>query len=368
MEIAHPAAIVLAGLVIAVVLYVVVVRRKARRKIVPTVKNELRRDEARPTVQHGPSIHTQAAESVQPEREVPSFKVESKPDKTVEVTRPLIRSPEPAAEAPLTVLAQQGVPEAPQAWPTAAEKKTFCEVAADCDVQPAQVVTETHAEKLEERAEDPEPTLVATKDANPSTAEPTGGGVKQDSRGALDGRTPQEPRRVSPEKRGGRTRSGDQESENEKTNKGRPRSPKPEIVCWKRDREWVLAVEIPEELRTISVLQDGIRLTEDNLKKGCWRLATLGGNVLVSILANESECQSKVVLGDSNHLVFKLSGRDKNQGRHVKRPTCGSYLVVVPIDWKRDEELAGPAPAEPEDVCLEAYRAHFFCVGESQQQ
>lgn len=368
MEMAYPAAIALAGLVIAVALYVVGVRRKTRRKIVLTVRNELRRDETRPTVQHGPSLHTQAAESIQPERKVPSVRAESKLDKTVEVTRPLTRSPEPAAEAPLRVLlAQQGVPESPEAWPTADERKTSSEVAADCEVQPAQGVTETHVGRLEERAEDQEPTP-ATKDPDPSAVEPTGGSVRQDSRGALGRRTPQEPRRISPEKRGGRSRAGDQESENEKTNKGRNRSPKPEIVCCKRDREWVLAVEIPEELRTISVFQGGIRLTEDNQKKGCWRLATLGGDVLVSILANECESQSKVALGDNNHLVFKLTGRDQNQGRHVKRPTRGSYLVVVPIDWKRDEALAGPAPAEPEDVCLEAYRAHFFCVGESQRQ
>src|SRR6266478_3554213 len=288
MEIAYPATIVLAGIVIAVVLYVVGVRRKARRKIAHEVKNELRQDEARPTVQYGPSLHTQAAESVQPEREVPSVKVESKPDKAAEVARPFIQSSEPSVEAPPTELAQQGVPESPKGGqPQPKKEGMFCDVVADREVQPAQLVTETQAEKHEERTEDPEPTP-STKEANPSAAEPTGGGVRQDPRGAQDERTPQEPRRVSPEKRGGRSRVGERQSEKEQTNKGRPRNPKPEIVCWKRDREWVLAVEIPEELRTISVFQNGIRLTEDNLKQGYWRLATLGGEVVVSVVENES--------------------------------------------------------------------------------
>lgn len=368
MEIAYPATIVLAGIVIAVVLYVVGVRRKARRKIASEAKNELRQDETRPTVLYGPPLHTQAAESVQPEREVPSVKVESKPEKVAEEARPFIQSSEPSVEARPTELAQQGVLESPKGGqPHPKKEGMFCEVVADREVQPAQLVTETHAEKLEERAEDPEPTA-STKEANPSAAEPTGGGVRQGPHGAQDERTPQEPRRVSPEKRGGRSRVGERQSEKEQTNKGRPRNPKPEIVCWKRDREWVLAVEIPEELRTISVVQNGIPLTEDNLKQGYWRLATLGGEVVVSVVENESECQSKVVLGDNNYLVFKLSGAEQNQGRHVKQPTYGSYLVVALADWQRDEVLAGPAPAEPEDVCLQSYRAHFFNLGANRQR
>ncbi len=347
MEIAYPATVVLAGIVIAVVLYVVGVRRKARRKIAPEVKAELRQDEAQPTVQYGPSLHTQAAESVQREREVPSV------------------------EAPPTELAQQGVPESPKGGqPHPKKEGKSCEVVAGREVQPAQPATETHAEKFEERAEDPEPTP-STYEANPSAAEPTGGGVRQDPRGAQDESTPQEPRRVSPEKRGGRSRVGERQSEKEQkeqTNKGRPRNPKPEIVCWKRDREWVLAVEIPEELRTISVFQNGIRLTEDNLKQGCWRLTTLGGEVVVSVVENESECHSKVMLGDNNYLVFKLSGVEQNQGRHVKQPTYGSYIVVAQADWQRDEVLAGPAPAEPEDVCLQSCRAHFFNLGANRQR
>ena len=367
MEIAYAGAIVLAGIAIAVVLYVVGVRRKARRKIVRAAKNDLRQDEARPTIQYGSSIRTQAAESVRPKREMPSVKVESKPDKAAEVARPIIGNPPPPAEAPLRALAQQDVPEPPKARPPASEKQMFSEVAADCAVQPAQAVTKTCAEELEEGAEDAE-LNPAAEDVNPNTTEQAGGSVRQDSLGARDRTTPQEPRRVSPEKRGGRSRAGDQESENEQTNKGRPRSPKPEVVCWKRDREWILAVEIPEELRTISVFQDDIRLTQDNLKKDCWRLAALGVDVVVSILVDESECKSKVALGNNNNLVFKLSGVDQNQGRLVKRPTCGSYLVVVPAEWQRDEALAGPAPAEPECVCLQSYRAHFFNLGADQKR
>jgi hypothetical protein len=250
MNTAHPAAIVLGAIVLAIIVIAVIVigaRHKARRKIVSAVKNESRHDEARPTIRYGPSIRTQAAASVQPAREMPSIKVETKPDKGAEVARPIIRNAESAAEAPFTVLAQQGIRESLKAPPPSAEKEMFPEVAADSEVQPAQAETETHAE---ERAQDAE-RGPATEDVNRSKAEQAGGSVRQESRGERDITTPQEPRRVSPEKRGGRSRGGDQESKSEQTTKGLRRNPKPEIVCWKRDREWDAGPLVTESVRRL---------------------------------------------------------------------------------------------------------------------
>jgi hypothetical protein len=175
------------------------------------------------------------------------------------------------------------------------------------------------------------------------------------------------PRRVNPEKRGGRSRVEARKSEQEEARKGRARAPKPEVVCWKREREWVLGVEVPEEIRAVSVFQNGRLLTKDELETGCWQLAELCGEVIVSSRENEREIQSSIALNSENCLVFKLSGIHGDQGRRVTRPARGSYLVVAPGDWQRDEELAGPAPAKPEPVCLEAYRAHFFYLGNGQQ-
>jgi len=52
-----------------------------------------------------------------------------------------------------------------------------------------------------------------------------------------------EVQRRSPDKRGGRPR-GRMEAAQRKTQ----RPPRPEIVCWKRARQWVLGLELPEEL------------------------------------------------------------------------------------------------------------------------
>ena len=46
----------------------------------------------------------------------------------------------------------------------------------------------------------------------------------------------------------------------------RPRQPKPDIVCWQRERRWVLAVEVPEELAgnaELAVYQNGSPLIQD---------------------------------------------------------------------------------------------------------
>jgi len=173
---------------------------------------------------------------------------------------------------------------------------------------------------------------------------------------------------ISPGKRGGRFRKGTQEGKRDSAIGPRKRNPKPEIVCWKREREWVLGVEIPEELckaAEMDVCQNMEALTEDTFRKGCWRLMNLGGQIDVCT----SDGDVKIDIGESNYLVFKLSGADLTEGRYVKRPSAGSYVVIAPEGWERDEKLAGKAPAAPEPVCLGGYHAHFFdLVGDNSSQ
>jgi len=144
----------------------------------------------------------------------------------------------------------------------------------------------------------------------------------------------------------------------------RPRPPKPEVVCWKREREWVLAVEMPgnmSEKPHVALFQNGNPLNLDESETGCWRLAQLKGEVTICASENENSMSPEITLGADDYMVFKLSGGGGlNQGRRVKQATCGSCLAVVPATWERDEKEAGPAPAAPEPVCLEGYRAHFF--------
>ncbi|WP_347243344.1 hypothetical protein, partial [Thermogutta sp.] len=90
----------------------------------------------------------------------------------------------------------------------------------------------------------------------------------------------------------------------------------------------------------------------------------LNAPVEVQIGGDTADQPIKIPLGDEDWQVFKLSsGRD--QGRKVKQVSLGSYLVIVPETWQRDEEKAGTAPTTPEPVFLDGYLAHFFELSEA---
>ena len=170
-------------------------------------------------------------------------------------------------------------------------------------------------------------------------------------------------KRLDPVKRGGRPRRFSEERERQPTQKTISRRPKPEIVCWKKERQWVPAVEVPEELfesPNLAVLQNELPLTQDESREGCWHLKEAYGQVLVRWKEDEAIREIRIALGEERYLLFKLSGQDQNQGRRVKSPSSGSYLVMVPDNWERDDTLSGPPPVTPEPVSLPGYQAHFF--------
>ena len=154
-------------------------------------------------------------------------------------------------------------------------------------------------------------------------------------------------------------------SEKRSPQETKQRRPKPEIVCWKRERQWIPAVEVPEELfesPNLAVLQNGLPLTQDESRKGCGRLEEAYGQVVVQWNEDEVAREIKIALGEESYLLFKLSGQNQNQGCRVKSPSSGSYLVMVPDNWERDEALSGPPPIVPEPVSLTGYQAHFYIL------
>jgi hypothetical protein len=149
---------------------------------------------------------------------------------------------------------------------------------------------------------------------------------------------------IAPEDRGGRSRISRPVADNEREQKRKPHTPKPEIVCWKREREWILAVELSDALsenQGVTIVQGNKPLVEDESQRGCWHLAQLRGDVTVRILEADAEKSFPIPLGDDGYLVFKLSGGDLRQGRRVRRVSSGSYLTIVLATWERDEEKAG---------------------------
>lgn len=121
---------------------------------------------------------------------------------------------------------------------------------------------------------------------------------------------------------------------------------------------------MPEELLSnpgLEVLQNGRPLTQDGSREGCWRLERVSGKVVVR--PNKSEIKKiNIVLGEELYLIFKLSGKNQNQGRRIKFPSSGWYLVVAPDNWARDDSTSGLPPVAPEPVSLTGYQAHFFIL------
>ena len=164
------------------------------------------------------------------------------------------------------------------------------------------------------------------------------------------------------EDRGGKPRILPTESKEQVTREHKLRRPKPEIVCWQRERRWILAVEVPEDLwekPELVVHQNASPLAQDE-REGHWRLDQVCGQVTIHWNEDEAPQEAKITLGEENYLLFKLSGQDWKQGRRVKSSSSGLYLVVVPESWERDEKFSGPPPAFPEPVSVEGYQGHFF--------
>lgn len=177
--------------------------------------------------------------------------------------------------------------------------------------------------------------------------------------------------RRKPEERGGRPR-GLFLSYSEKTETPSPRPPKtevelkPEIVCWKRETQWMLGVQVPEELLEkpdLKVSQNYLPLEQDDFERNRWLLRQLQGEVSVCW----DENKESTVCNVNEYLLFKLGVLERDWGRCVKSCSTGIYLAVVPGSWERDEVLSGHTFVEPENTCFEGYKAHFFDLGNNEK-
>jgi hypothetical protein len=99
---------------------------------------------------------------------------------------------------------------------------------------------------------------------------------------------------------------------------------------------------------------------QDDATGSLWWLAALRGQVSIRIPERGGESLLEIDIDDQAPLIFKLSGAMPDHGRRVRQPSLGSFLVVVPEGWERDEKVAGRPPITSEPVSLQGYRAHFF--------
>ena len=171
--------------------------------------------------------------------------------------------------------------------------------------------------------------------------------------------------RIDPSKRGGGRTSSVQPISRPESFATKRSIPKAGIICRKRERSWVVSVEIAREEienRVISIQQGGRALLRNDYREDCWDLNSLFSEVNVQV-AQESE---SIAFTEKGYLLFKLGVQNENLGRLVKSLSPGSYLAVAPKDWERDITISGPAQISPEPVFhFDDYRAHFFVLGKN---
>lgn len=170
--------------------------------------------------------------------------------------------------------------------------------------------------------------------------------------------TPKLPR--PPIKRGGTSRTPIEQPKIKQTAETKTYSLKPEIVCWEEEwrRSWIIGVEVPEEMKSVSMVQNGEQLECDTIHENCYRLKYAEGEVKFTWAEGEKDIP--FIEPETHYLIFKMRNDWKGPGRSVKYSSTGYYLLIVPKEWNRNEEISGPAPIEPETVQFDGYKAHFF--------
>jgi len=164
--------------------------------------------------------------------------------------------------------------------------------------------------------------------------------------------------RRPPLDRGGRPRGKTKHHEIGQTTATKHHSLKPEIVCWSEGRGWIIGIEILEELETVSVVQNEEPLEQDDADESRYRLKHVEGTVKVTW--TEGEKNIPLIGVGRNPLIFKMRKNWKGLGRLVRHSSTGYYLVIVPREWKRDEDASGHASVAPENIQVDGYKAHFF--------
>lgn len=174
----------------------------------------------------------------------------------------------------------------------------------------------------------------------------------------------QKKKRRKPLDRGGRPRNLTEFRNNSPQQQTVPRASKPEIVCWKRLRQWFVGVEAPEEILEsadeIEIYQNGVPLPANDDFENRRILNSISGHVLMRWRKGDLFREISATFGPEGYLIFRLSGQNFNQGRLVKSVSSGLYLVIALDTWERDESASGYPRIAPEPAALNGYMAHYF--------
>ena len=173
---------------------------------------------------------------------------------------------------------------------------------------------------------------------------------------------------LPPDKRGGRPRGSTKQDKIEQTQGTKPRTLRPEIVCWNKGWEWIVGIEVPEEFASPIVTQNDESMEPDGSDETRYPLRYLKGAVKVAWTEEEQDREIEIPIMENgrNYPIFKMRKEWRGLGRVVRRPTTGYYLAIIPYEWKRNEEISGSAPIASENVQINGYKAHFFALRQNE--
>lgn len=173
---------------------------------------------------------------------------------------------------------------------------------------------------------------------------------------------------LPPDKRGGRPRGSTKQRVVAPPGESKPRPLKPEIICWNKEWEWIIGIELPEEFVSLRVTQNDELLEQDTSDTAIYHLRHLDGVVRVAWATGEEGGKIDIPIMEEgrNYLIFKTRKEWKGPGRVVKHLATGYYLIIVPQEWKRDKEMSGTAPIAPENVQIKGYKVHFFILRQNE--
>lgn len=166
-------------------------------------------------------------------------------------------------------------------------------------------------------------------------------------------------RGLPPEMRGGRPRGPLDEP---RTNVEHSWMPKPELVCFRRERSWCIGVELQEEQPAGGecqvILGDRVLETGEH-RSGTWVLEGAEAEVRVMIDGKEIAAWH---LDEIPFLLFRLSGG--HRARLVRSFTHGEYLVVVKSGSRVSLDSIQPCDVMREPVELEGFEGwHCWLEG-----
>jgi hypothetical protein len=111
-------------------------------------------------------------------------------------------------------------------------------------------------------------------------------------------------RAINPIYRGGRSRGSGKGKQGNALEEERGRSLKPELICWKEGATWIIGVELPEELESQGIFQDGIQLECDRAYGNRYPLKKMVGKF--EIISRERREDTALIKPDRDYLIFKF--------------------------------------------------------------